>query len=120
MKKWLFMVVAYIIMIIVNALATTGNINGQSPQEISDKLIVLFTPDSYVFSIWGLIYLLVALWLIIQFSRIGKSNELPETMVTLFIGTCLFNVLWLFTWHYEIFVVAQLMMFALLINLLIL
>lgn len=120
MLNWLIMFIAYVIMIIMNVLGATGNINGQSQQEISDKLNVLFTPDSYVFSIWGLIYLLVALWLFIQFRQIRKQQGVPANVAFLFIGTCLFNILWLLAWHYEVFAVAQVMMFALLINLLIL
>lgn len=120
MKNWILMVIFFAVMIGVNALGGTGHINGQSQQEISDRLTVLFTPDGYVFSIWGLIYVLVGIWLIIQLLRVGKHEELSQRKVYLFLGTCVFNVLWLLTWHYEIFWLAQLMMIALLINLIVL
>lgn len=120
MKNWILMVVAFIVMIGVNALGSTGHINGQSQQEISDRINVLFTPDGYVFSIWSVIYVLVAVWLIIQFLRVRKQRVLPSQFAYLFIGTCMLNILWLITWHYEIFWLAQLMMFALLINLIVL
>lgn len=117
MKNWLLMLISYVVMVFINALGASGHINGQTQAEISNKLDVLFTPDSYVFSIWGLIYFLLAIWLIIQFKRRNTSVKTLQRIVTLFVATCLFNVLWLITWHYEIFVVAQLMMFALLITL---
>lgn len=120
MKRWLSMLIAFLIMIVVNALGSAGYINGQSQSEISNKLDVLFTPAGYVFSIWGLIYFLVLVWLIIQFWRRDFKEKLPQSIVTLFILTCIFNILWLLTWHYELFAIAQVMMFLLLITLIIL
>lgn len=120
MKKWLGMFIAFLIMIAVNALGSMGSINGQSQSEISNKLDVLFTPAGYVFSIWGLIYLLVLIWLVIQFTRKNSEEKLPKNIVVLFILTCVFNILWLLTWHYELFIVAQIMMFLLLITLIVL
>ncbi|MER2191344.1 MAG: hypothetical protein ABS951_10320 [Solibacillus sp.] len=120
MRNWVMMVISYIVMVVLNALWSTGNINGQSQEEISNKLNVLFTSDGYVFSIWGLIYLLVAVWLVIQYKRIGTEQGASNAVVFLFIGICVLNVLWLLMWYYEIFVLAQVMMFALLINLIVL
>ena len=120
MKHWGIMVIAFIIMLIINGLGSAGYINGQSQAEISNKLDVLFTPDGYVFSIWGLIYLLLIIWLFIQYRRFNTSNQTPSSIVYLFLATCLLNVAWLFTWHYEQFVIAQIMMFLLLFTLLIL
>ena len=120
MNNWIVMVVAFIVMLIVNGLGSAGYINGQSQAEISDKLDVLFTPDGYVFSIWGLIYFLVAIWLLVQYRRLKNSDPTPSKIVYLFVATCVFNVLWLLTWHYERFAIAQVMMFALLLSLLIL
>lgn len=120
MKRWLGMMIAFLVMIAVNALGSAGKINGQSQSEISNKLDVLFTPDGYVFSIWGLIYFLVLIWLIIQFARRDSLERLPNSSVTLFIVTCIFNILWLLTWHFELFAIAQIMMFLLLITLIIL
>ena len=120
MKNWALMCIAFVLMLVVNVLGATGNINGQSQADISDKLNVLFTPDGYVFSIWAVIYALLAIWLFVQFTRKDTTQETPYNIVTLFVATCLFNIAWLLTWHYEWFAVAQLMMFVLLITLLIL
>lgn len=120
MKRWLTMFIAFILMLAVNALGSMGYINGQSQSDISNKLDVLFTPAGYVFSIWGLIYFLILIWLLIQFVRRDSLEKLPQSIVILFSLTCIFNILWLLMWHYEIFVVAQIMMFLLLITLIIL
>lgn len=120
MKRWLIMFISFVIMLAVNALGSAGLINGQSQSEISDKLDVLFTPAGYVFSIWGIIYFFVLIWLIIQYTRRESTELLPQSKVVLFIGTCLFNILWLLMWHFELFIAAQIMMFLLLFTLIIL
>lgn len=120
MGKWFLMAAFFAVMIGVNALGSTGKINGQSQQDISDRINVLFTPDGYVFSIWSLIYVLLAIWLIVQLVRARKGQTLPSQIVYLFVGTCVLNMAWLVTWHYELFWLAQLIMFALLVNLIVL
>lgn len=120
MKKWLAMVIAYAVMVTINQLGALGHINGQTQSEISNRLNVLFTPAGYVFSIWGIIYILVFIWIILQFFKRNSQELLPNSIVTLFILTGVFNILWLVSWHFELFIVAQIMMFLLLFTLLIL
>lgn len=120
MKRWLVMIIAFVLMLTVNALGSAGLINGQSQSEISNKLDVLFTPAGYVFSIWGLIYFLVLIWLFVQYRRRDSKERLPQSIVILFIATCLFNILWLLMWHFELFIAAQVMMFLLLFTLIVL
>jgi hypothetical protein len=43
-------------------MATSLPINGIATGDISDQFPVLFTPAGYVFSIWGVIYLLLLGW----------------------------------------------------------
>ncbi|WP_394137804.1 hypothetical protein [Cytobacillus oceanisediminis] len=56
----MFQILAYMLMVTVNVLASILPLNGQTTGEISNKLDVLFTPAGYVFSIWGLIDLFTA------------------------------------------------------------
>jgi translocator protein len=51
----------YLFVVTMNFLANSLPLNGQTSEEISDKLDVLFTPAGYVFSIWGFIYFLLAI-----------------------------------------------------------
>lgn len=53
-------VAAYMVTIIVNILANALPINGVTMGEVSDSYANLFTPAGYVFSIWWIIYLLMA------------------------------------------------------------
>ena len=59
--------VAYVIMIAVNALAgSTDLIGGQQTAAISNANPSLVTPVGFTFAIWGLIYLLLAVFIVYQ------------------------------------------------------
>ncbi|WKA59558.1 tryptophan-rich sensory protein [Planococcus shenhongbingii] len=103
MFRILLMTIAFIAVIIVNALANILPINGQTTGEISNRVPVLFTPAGYVFSIWSLIYILLAIWIIGFWVRL-KKGQVPSTKIALFFSlSALFNIIWLFLWHYEFF-----------------
>jgi benzodiazapine receptor len=76
----------------VNGLAHALPLNGQTTGDVSNKLDVLFTPASYVFSIWGLIYLLLAVWVIRGFK---KASHVYRTTHIPFLMSCLFNIAWI-------------------------
>lgn len=115
--KW-FGLLSFLLMISINGIANTIGINGKTTGEISNQLHVLFMPAGYVFSIWGLIYLVLAIWIIQQF-RTSLKNQDSSTWL-LFIATCLYNIAWLLSWHYEYFVVSVIVMVGLLISLILL
>lgn len=119
MGLYLGMWIAYIAMIVVNFLSNFLPINGQTTAEITNRLEVLFTPAGYVFSIWGLIYFLLLVWLIMQKKKV-QNNKLPLRVGVLFIMSCIFNIAWLFTWHYERFALSVLFMLLLLVTLILL
>ena len=116
MGLYVGMWIAFIAMIVVNFLSNYLPINGQTTAEISNRIEVLFTPASYVFSIWGLIYFLLLVWLILQYKSI-KNNEFSSQIGVLFVFSCLFNIAWLFSWHYEKFALSILFMILLLVTL---
>ena len=68
-------VIAYIGMVIVNFLATSLPINNRSTGAISDAYPNLFAPAGLTFSIWGLIYLLLAGYVIYQFTQGGRAKD---------------------------------------------
>ena len=117
MKQWILMFVAYVIMVATNALANILPINGQTTSEISNRLDVPFTPAGYVFSIWGLIYFLLAIWLIIAFRNRSTKKAVPRKISFLFILTCLLNASWLFSFRYEQFILSTIVIIALLVTL---
>nr|WP_316046126.1 hypothetical protein [Planococcus glaciei] len=74
MFRILLMTIAFIAIIVVNALANILPINGQTTGEISNRLPVMFTPAGYVFSIWSVIYILLAIWIIGFWVRLKKDK----------------------------------------------
>lgn len=116
MALYAVMWVALITMIVVNVLANVLPINGQTTAEISNRLDVVFTPAGYVFSIWSLIYLLLIIWLILVYKKM-KGNQFNTKIGTLFIASCIFNMAWILSWHYEQFVLSIVVMVILLITL---
>ncbi len=116
MKNWILMQLAFIAMVIVNILSNTLPINGQTAGEISNRIDVLITPAGYVFSIWGVIYALLAVWLYLLWT---KQKSMPaesySKLTFLFVLSCLLNISWLFSFHYEKFILSVFIIIALLI-----
>ncbi|HPY13079.1 MAG TPA: tryptophan-rich sensory protein [Candidatus Paceibacterota bacterium] len=106
---------AYIVMVVVNALAVWLPIAGRETGEISDSYPNLFAPAGYAFSIWGLIYTLLAIYVIYQLGQ-GK-NELVARINRLFIVNALLNAAWIFAWHYDVIWLSVLLMAGLLYTL---
>ncbi|AIY04738.1 membrane protein [Planococcus sp. PAMC 21323] len=103
MIRVLLMTIAFIAVVVMNTLANTLPLNGQTTGELSNRLSVLFTPAGYVFSIWGIIYLLLAVWIIAFWVRLRKGQSPSYTTALMFTLSCVFNISWLLLWHYEFF-----------------
>jgi len=111
-----FAVVAYAAMVAVNILANALPINGRPTGQISDYYANLFAPAGVTFSIWGIIYLLLAGYVLYQFvNKDKKIEKLIQTINPLFITTSLANILWIFAWHYDFIGISVLIMSVLLI-----
>ena len=85
-------------MVYINYLANAKPINGYSTGAISDRYPNLFTPAGLTFSIWGVIYLLLLAFLVLQFTKYGE--DIVEIVNWIFIPSCIFNGIWIFAWHY--------------------
>lgn len=120
MFRFVLVVVSLLAVISINALANTLPLNGQTTGEISNRLPVLFTPAGYVFSIWTLIYVLLSIWIIGLWRTRNNGNILFEKRSLLFIISSIFNISWIFLWHYELFALTVVAMIGLLITLLLL
>ncbi len=92
-------IVAYIITLIINGLSNTTLIGGRTTAEVSALYPTLITPAGYVFSIWGVIYILLAVFLVYQALPSNKDKPFHTQISFLFILTCVFNVAWLFLWQ---------------------
>ncbi|RWZ54455.1 tryptophan-rich sensory protein [Halobacillus fulvus] len=117
MGKFFLNLIALIVVITVNGLANALPLNGQTTGEISNRLNVLFTPAGYVFSIWGLIYMLLAIWVLRQFPKSRRNLPIYQETSGLFVLSCIWNTLWIFMWHYEFFGLSVIVMLLLLVTL---
>lgn len=121
MVKIILLILSFICTVTVNILANTLPINNQTSVAISNRIPVLFTPAHYVFYIWFLIYILLAFWLwnVIREYKI-TTHKIPWNRVLLFLASCIFNIAWIFFWHYELFNYSLITIIALLWTLFIL
>lgn len=102
-------------MVYVNYLANSLPINGKTTGELSDAYPNLFVPAGITFSIWGIIYLLLLAFCIIQF--MPASKEIAMKISWFFIISCVFNGLWIVAWHYQKLPLSLLIMVGLLVSL---
>jgi len=114
--------IAFAATLTVNALSTLLPINGKDPGEISDQYPNLFVPSGLTFSVWGVIYILLGLFVIYGLVAAFRKSSGQEGFIgrigILFFLSSLFNIGWIFFWHYELVWVSLLMMAALFITLL--
>jgi hypothetical protein len=121
MKRISFSQVAVIVAVaatlIVNGLANALPLNGQTTAEISDRFDVLFVPAGFVFSIWGLVYLALIAFGTFQALPRQRSDPRLSRVRGPFLLSSLANIAWLFTWHYEFFLLSMPVMLTLLASL---
>jgi len=102
-------------MIYMNYLANALPMNGKTTGQLSDAYPNLFVPSGITFSIWGIIYLLLAVYCVMQFFPASKGMALKISW--LFIISCVFNGLWIVAWHYQKLPLSLLIMLGLLVSL---
>ena len=96
MLKW-SNIIAFAFTVIVNSLAgSTTLIGGVNTAQISDSNPTLITPAGYVFSIWGIIYVLLGVFVIFQALPSQKEKEYTKKISWLFVLSSIINIAWLF------------------------
>jgi hypothetical protein len=114
--------IGFLAIVIVNSLAVILPINNKTTEELSDKYPNLFVPAGITFSIWGIIYILLALFIVYQlvaaFKEKIKDKGLFEKIGIIFFISAILNVGWILAWHYEIVWLSLVIMIALLVSLL--
>ena len=104
--------------IVVNGLANALPLNNRTTGELSDLYPNLFVPAGLTFSIWGVIYVLLAIFVIYSLIIAIKRDPLKSTFIAnigvLFFVSCLANIGWIFAWHYEMLPLSLVLMLALL------
>lgn len=93
-------VLAYVAVIVLNILSNTLPLGGRSTKDISDQFYIYMTPAGYAFIIWSLIYILLGGFVIYQLRRDTGTRDSVRSIGIWFILSCIFNMTWLFLWHY--------------------
>jgi len=110
-------VVAFLAVVIVNGLATTTLLNGRTTAEVSGFYPTLITPAGFTFSIWGIIYVLLLVFVVFQLLPRHRQDAFHRQISYLFALSSVFNIVWLFLWQYDYITVTVALMFALLASL---
>ncbi len=97
-------VLAVLATVAFNGLANALPLNGLTTGGISDRYHVLFVPAGWAFSIWGPIYLGMALFALYQVLPKNRGNDRLRRIRTPFLVSCAANISWLYLWHHERFV----------------
>lgn len=115
--------IAFIAVITVNALANILPFNGISTGELSDSYPNLFVPAGITFSIWSVIYLLLAALIVYQFITPKKSeiqSQFPASLNPFLLINFTANALWMIAWHWKILWLSLICMLTLLGTLIVL
>ena len=111
-------IIFYILTIAINSLAGgTTLIGGKLTATISDSNPTLVTPAGYVFSIWGIIYILLGAFVIYQALPSRNNRGFTERIGWLFVLSSIINVVWIFFWQFEYLAVSVVLIFLLLATL---
>ena len=115
-------IVSTLIVFVLNTLASMGVINNRTTGQLSDKLPNLFVPSGMTFSIWGVIYALLLVFIVRQSK--GLLSEDAEGTIHVkkigwfFVLSNVANSMWIFAWHYELIPLSLIFMGILLTSLL--
>jgi hypothetical protein len=108
--------------VLVNGLANSLPINGLSTGEISDRYTNLFVPAGFTFAIWGVIYLLLAVFVFVALAGAFRGREATLGAIGRigfwFALSCAANMGWILAWHHLRIGLSLLIMLVLLTSLL--
>lgn len=94
----------FFLMIAANTLANLLSLGGNTTGQVSARYPTLFTPAPYTFLIWAVIYILVCIFIGLQcFASANSSDALlmAQRIRIWFPLSCLMNILWILTWHFD-------------------
>lgn len=93
--------VLFFVMIGVNALASIFPIGGKTIAMVSEAYPNLFTPAPLTFSIWFFIYVMMGIFILMQWGVfVGKEagDKIENEVGNWFVVSSLFNIAWVFAW----------------------
>lgn len=114
--------ISFVVMVAINVLANILPIGIGNTGEISERYPNLFTPAPITFTIWAVIYLLMATFILYQWGLIGSKEASQSDVKRIdlwFALSCAFNIGWIFAWHFNVIALSMIMMIGLLISLIV-
>ena len=118
-KKAIINILFLALTLLINTFGAIGLINGYSQKEVSDMYMTLITPSPSTFSIWGVIYTLLIMSIIVMIIKsqdVYYKNIINEISL-LFKLSCIFNILWIVAFSYLQLEMSVLFIFSFLITL---
>lgn len=107
--------------LVMNYLANSLPLNGVTTGELSDKYHSLITPAGVAFSIWGIIYLSLIVWLgRLWYGAFKKDERIirdSDQLLVWYPLNCTLNVGWLAAWHFGDVNLSLLIMIGILLTL---
>ncbi len=118
--QWLNLI-TFIAVVIINYLAISLPLGYGSTQQLSDDIPNLFVPAGLIFSIWGIIYILLGIFSVYQLRDIFKSEKIEMPYLGkisyIFIISNVANFSWILLWHYKLVPLSLVAMLIILISL---
>jgi translocator protein len=109
--------VGLVAVVLINWLANWVPFNDLTTGEIADRHPVPFQPAGWAFTIWGVIYVMLLVFVIYGFLPAGRNNPRVQAVGPFFLVANLANIAWIFLWHWEQFTGALIAMVVLLASL---
>lgn len=106
----IMIVTSFGLMILTNTVANILPINGITTGQVSDSYPNLFAPAGITFSIWGLIYFLLAIYVVFQLLQKNVNKDIN----IYFIASSILNSSWILAWHFKLMPLTIVLMVALL------
>lgn len=98
-QRWVFLA-AVIVLIVLNFLSNSIPFGGQTVAQVNATYPSLITPAAYAFTIWGLIYLTLAIFAVFQLNK-GKHLRLFRLVFPYFLLNVISNIFWLIAFQHE-------------------
>ena len=100
-------ILAFTSMVAVNGLASALPLNGVNTGQLSDELPNLFVPAGITFAVWGLIYILLAAYVVAAAREAFRSADEGRRAWSsrdgaLFILNAAANIVWIRAWHWRL------------------
>lgn len=101
LTRQISVLIATVATLVVNYAAVLFRLGGLSTGQVADLYKIKFYPAGYAFSIWGVIYIGLAIYTVWQMLPAQRNNEKLDRVGMYYIYTSIGNITWIFLWQYQ-------------------